>query len=74
MILQICRSVESAAGDRRKDVDHRGGADRGLKPDEAAYVLTVDEDVDMAAQRSRLVPDPRAELRSADQRGIQDGP
>ena len=64
----------SAAGHRRDDVDYRVGADREVEATEAAYVLTVDEDVDVPTQRTRLVPDPGAKLGPGVDGSIQNRP
>lgn len=55
-------------------MNHRVGVDRHVQPAKVAHVLAVDEDVDMPAQRTGLVPDPGSELCSGDDGRIQDHP
>ena len=64
----------SATGDRRQDVDHSVGINHRVEPTDTAYVLPVDEHVDVPTQCPSLIPDAGTELRSRDDGRIQDDP
>src|SRR5665647_3086885 len=64
----------STAGDRREDVDHGAGTDHEIQAAEPAYILAVDEHVDVAAQGACLIPDPSPDQRPRDEGRVQDRP
>src|SRR5665647_582108 len=73
-ISRIQGSGESATGNRRQDVDHGAGTDHEIQAAEPAYILAVDEHVDVAAQGACLIPDPSPDQRPRDEGRVQDRP